>query len=152
MTDPFLDLHICIINFICGLFFFITYYGVLLFEKNKKRYLIYFLDIISIIILGSVYLMVVDSNKINFHLYNLFFITIGYLSGMLLFKNSLKEDYSIFFVIVKYLISKIIVVIKWCFDIIPLNLLRSKIKLIIFKFKIKRHIKKAKQKEDSLSK
>lgn len=142
MTNPNTDLYICLINFICGIFFFIIYYAVLLLERNKKTYIIYFLDFTSIIVIGSVYLFILDSNKITFHLYDLIFITLGYLLGLRLFKKQLYTSYLTLNCIFSFFYLKFKIIFKWCFDIIPFTIIKNKIKIFIFKYKIKRIIKK----------
>lgn len=146
MTDPLLDLSICLINLLCGIFFFISYYGILLIEKNKNKFVVYILDFLSILLLGFIYLIVVDANKITFHLYDLIFIATGYILGIVLFSKQLQISYTTLFIILKYLYNKFKILITWCFDIIPFKILTKKIKIILFKLKLKRTIRKVNKK------
>lgn len=136
MTNPYLDLYFCIINFICGIFFFVIYFGILLIEENKKKYVIYILDFFSILIIGYVYLLVLIANKINFNIYFLIFIILGYYTGYKFLKKQLIISYRNFFIISKYLIQKFIVIFKWSIDILLINILIKHIKKIILKKKI----------------
>lgn len=142
MTDPYLDLYFCIINFICGIFFFIIYYGIILIENKKNKYIIYFLDFFAVIISGIIYLIILDSNKIQFNLYFIFFIGLGYFLGFKLFMKQLKISYHITNTIFSYLFNKIKIVLRWLISIPLLNVVIKFIKVRIIKYKIKRVIKK----------
>ncbi len=142
MTDPFRDLSICLINFLCGIFFFIIYYGILKIENKRNKYLVYVIDFLSVLLLGIIYLFVIDSNEISFHLYDLIFISLGYYLGFLLFRKQLDKSYNIFFILFNFLFNKFTNIFKWCFDIIPIIILKNKIKKIIFKYKLKKALKK----------
>lgn len=146
MTDPYLDLRFCIINFICGIFFFICYCGVMLVQKNKNKYLIYLLDFISILIIGILYLFILDSNKITFHIYFILFITIGYLVGIKFLQKQLIMSYQTLFIILKYFNNKLKIVLDWSFDIIPIKILVQYIKIKYIKYKVKQALKKLNKK------
>ncbi len=146
MTDPTFELYTCFINLICGLFFFIIYYGVLLYETNKNKYLVYTLDFISIICLGILYLFILDANKITFHIYFIIFIILGYILGLRLFNKQLFKSYLTSAIIFSYIIKKIKIILKWSFDIIPIKIIKTKIKKQIFKYKLKKFIKKTNKK------
>lgn len=141
MTDPYFDLYTCLINLICGSFFFIIYYGILLLEKNKNKFLVYLLDFVSVLILGILYLFILDSNKIDFHIYHLIFITSGYWFCLLIFKKQLFSSYYTLFSIINYLTNKLKVILHWSFDIIPIKILLNFIKKQIIKYKVKKFIK-----------
>lgn len=142
MTNPYLDLYYCIINVICGMFFFIIYYGILLIEQKRKNYTIYIIDFFTTLTLGYIYLLILISNKIYFHIYFIIFISIGYLISYKFFKKQLLISYTYFFVIIIYLYNKIRIIIEWSFDIIPIKLLINFTKKKIFRYKVKRAIKK----------
>ncbi len=142
MIDPFYQLFICFLNFIFGLVTFIFYYGILKYEKNRKNIIIYILDIVSVLLIGALYLYILTSNKIEFHIYYIIFITIGYLLGLRLFKKSLEYSYSLTFNFIKFILKKLLIIWHWCFDIIPIKYLLNKVKVIYLKYKLARVIKK----------
>ncbi len=142
MTNPYLDLYFCIINLICGMFFFTIYSGILIIEKNKKNHFIYILDFFSVLIIGFVYLLVLNSNSITFHIYFLIFIIFGYYISYKLFNIQLKESYKVFFIITNYLFEKFKIILFWCFDIILIKIIFNYNKTKIFRWKIKKVINK----------
>lgn len=146
MTNPYLDLYICSINFLIGIFFFIIYYGILLFENNKNKYIIYLIDTLSVLTLGTIYLLVINSNQIAFHIYNIIFICMGYLLGMILFTKQLKTSYITLTIIRNYILKKIKIISKWCFDILPFKFIIKKINKLFITIKIKRTITKINKK------
>ncbi len=140
MTNPNLELYICIINLITGMFVFIIYYGILLIQKNKNKYICYILDIISVSIISIIYIFILNNNKIDFHIYHLIFLSTGYLISVKYFKNQLNISYNIIFKITNYINDKMKIIIKWSLDIVPYTLLKNKINKIILKHKIKKTI------------
>lgn len=142
MTNPTFELYICFINFITGMFIFTIYYGVLIIEEKRNKYIVYALDILSITMIGILYLFILTNNTITFHIYNIIFISIGYIVALKFLNKQLKQSYLIFFKIMKYLYYKFKIIIKWCFDIIILNVIIRKIKKLLLKRKFKKTILK----------
>lgn len=142
MTNPYLDLYFCIINIICGMFFFTIYSGILIIEKNKKNYIIYLIDFFSVLTIGLIYLLVLNTNRISFHIYFILFIILGYYTAYKLFNKQIKESYRIFFIILRYLYEKFKIIVHWCFDIILIKILVKILRNKIIKRRVKNAIKK----------